>query len=202
MNKVIIIDDRLERRKVLMSEKKIEELKNCEIQGWLTSVTELPTSSFELETALSEYSMIAIHRSWMVDHSVENIIEDYIRRTNKFYIVYSGGISQNLLLNGWKRLNMNAANFYSANLPTIIKKYALGESQYPLLELLYGESWKLSILLAYRNLLWLGGMKYNQAREEELRRLLIDGSFIPDEQITMEEIGKEIEKEKYKYVML
>jgi hypothetical protein len=202
MNKTLILDDRLERRNVLMKDKDTVELNNCVNKGWLTFITELPTSRDELEKVLTNYSMIAIHRSWMVDHGVENLIEEIIRRNNDYYIVYSGGISQNLLLNGRMRLNMNAASFYSENLPVMIKRYATGETTQPLLELLYGMSWKLALLLEYRNLIWLGGSEYDYDKEYDLRVLIADNARIPNEQLSLDWIEREIQKEKYNFTLL
>ena len=201
MNKVLLLDDRLERQKILMDDSELGELKKCEENGWLTILSELETSHEIIEAELSQYSMIAIHRSWMDDHGVYNCIEEYVKRKKKFFVVFSGGISQNLLLNNRMRLNLNAAHFYTNKLPVLIKKYAREETNHPLLELLYGESWRLALLLEYRNLLWLGGSKYNFEKDFNSREMLVNERII-EEPISMEKIEKAIEKEKYHYTLL
>jgi hypothetical protein len=100
------------------------------------------------------------------------------------------------------RLNMNAASFYSENLPVMIKRYATGETTQPLLELLYGMSWKLALLLEYRNLIWLGGSEYDYDKEYDLRVLIADNARIPNEQLSLDWIEREIQKEKYNFTLL
>ena len=41
MNKVLLLDDRLERQKILMDDSELGELKKCEENGWLTILSEL-----------------------------------------------------------------------------------------------------------------------------------------------------------------
>ena len=196
MNKIIIIEDRPERRKTLMRENDFFELEKLKEKDWLTIKTELPISKVDLIKDLSQYDLIAIHRSWMAQAGIGNVIEEFISSENKFLITFSGGITQNLLMNNRKRLNMNSADFYKHNLIDVIVRYANNDCSEPLLELLYGRSWKLPILMQYRNLLWLGGQAFNQEKEFALRELLDDNAT---DELKMEVVNNLIEKELINY---
>lgn len=165
-------------------------LVKCENEGWLSIKTKLPTTKDDLELELSGYSLIAIHLSWMAQANVRNTIEEYAKRFNKFFIVFSGGITQNLLMNNRKRLNINVAYFYQQNLVEILSRFANNECAEPLLELLYGKSWRLSLLMQYRNIMWLGG---NNEKEYELRTLISESG--DDHPLSSDFIEKEIIKE-------
>ena len=172
------------------------ELEKLEEKDWLTIKTELPKSKVDLIKDLSQYDLIAIHRSWMAQAGIGNVIEEFISNENKFFITFSGGITQNLLMNNRKRLNMNSVDFYKHNLIDVIVRYANNKCSEPLLELLYGRSWKLPILMQYRNLLWLGGQAFNQEKEFALRELLDENAT---DEIKLEVINNLIEKELINY---
>lgn len=192
MSRVLIIEDRPERRKTIMSDNDFSELEKLKDKGWVTLDTKLPISKEELISVLSQYDLIAIHRSWMAQAGVGNVIEEFITNENKFLITFSGGITQNLLMNNRKRLNINSVDFYQRNLIAVIERYANDECSEPLLELLYGRSWKLPLLMQYRNILWLGGQTFNQEKEFALRELLDDNAT---DELKMEFINDLIEKE-------
>lgn len=192
MSRVLVIEDRPERRKSIMSNNDFSELEKLKDKGWVTLDTKLPISKDELISVLSQYDLIAIHRSWMAQAGVGNVIEEFITNENKFLITFSGGITQNLLMNNRKRLNINSVDFYQRNLIAVIERYANDECSEPLLELLYGRSWKLPLLMQYRNILWLGGQTFNQEKEFALRELLDDNAT---DELKMEFINDLIEKE-------
>lgn len=192
MSRVLVIEDRPERRKSIMSNNDFSELEKLKDKGWVTLDTKLPISKDELISVLSQYDLIAIHRSWMAQAGVGNVIEEFITNENKFLITFSGGITQNLLMNNSKRLNINSVDFYQRNLIAVIERYANDECSEPLLELLYGRSWKLPLLMQYRNILWLGGQTFNQEKEFALRELLDDNAT---DELKMEFINDLIEKE-------
>ena len=175
-----------------MSNNDFSELEKLKDKGWVTLDTKLPISKDELISVLSQYDLIAIHRSWMAQAGVGNVIEEFITNENKFLITFSGGITQNLLMNNRKRLNINSVDFYQRNLIAVIERYANDECSEPLLELLYGRSWKLPLLMQYRNILWLGGQTFNQEKEFALRELLDDNAT---DELKMEFINDLIEKE-------
>ena len=193
MGRVLIIEDRPERRKALMSDNDFSELEKLKDKGWVTLDTKLPISKEELISVLSQYDLIAIHRSWMAQAGVGNVIEEFTKE-RKFLITFSGGITQNLLMNNRKRLNINSTDFYKHNLIEVIERFVNDneECSEPLLELLYGRSWKLPLLMQYRNILWLGGQTFNQEKEFALRELLDDNAT---DELKMEFINDLIEKE-------
>ena len=198
MSRVLIIEDRPERRKTIMRDNDFSELEKLKDKGWVTLDTKLPISKEELISVLSQYDLIAIHRSWMAQTGIGNVIEDFLANENKFLITFSGGITQNLLMNNRKRLNMNSTDFYKHNLIEVIERFVNDneECSEPLLELLYGRSWKLPLLMQYRNILWLGGQAFNQEKEFALRELL-DVNAV--DELKMEFINNLIEKELINY---
>lgn len=72
------------------------------------------------------------------------------------------------------------------------------DMQSPLLQYLYGKSWRLTLLLQYRYLLWTYkdiddiDDEIDESLAEELQNILWDG----DSSITFEEVRSEIEIEK------
>ncbi len=157
MNKVLIIDDRIERKRTHMNDNSIKKLSNCVNQGYLKMIT-----GENLEKDISfqycnEFSLMAFHKSWLVSNTLTTSIEEYAKREQKFLVVFSGGIGQTILLNDYKYLSINSALFYTERLPKFIETYAISDNiEYPLLQLLYGNNWKLPIYMKYRQILWKG----------------------------------------------
>lgn len=200
MSRVLIIEDRPERRKTIMRANDFLELEKFKENGWVTLKTEMPISREDLINELSQYDLIAIHRSWMTQTGVGNVIEEFLTNENKFLITFSGGITQNLLMNNRKRLNINSTDFYKHNLIEVIERFVNEneECSEPLLELLYGRSWKLPLLMQYRNILWLGGQAFNQEKEFALRELIDDNAT---DELHLEFINGLIEKELINFSM-
>ena len=204
MKKVIIIDDRLERIKLHLSADSLNDLKSLEHNGKLNIVTEI-SSANSLDSAFFEYDIIAVHRTYLTNTSKSNSFNEYVKRSNKYFFVFSGGIPQNILSKKGHLLNINSSDFYTPELPKFIEKYCSEDNfESPLLRYLYGDSWRLTLLLQYRHLLWTYGdindiddeMDDNTA--EELQDILWDG----DRKNSMEEINVEIEIEKEKRINL
>lgn len=197
MRKIIIIDDREKRKELHLSETALIELKRLEEAGMLTVKTKIESNS-NIENMFDSFDIIAIHRSYLANTSLFNPINDYIKSKNKHLIVFSGGISQSVILNNGRQLNINSSEFYVNRLPKFIDDFCSSEEiQSPLLQFLYGESWRLTMLLQYRYFLWA----YpdiddicNQDEElvEELQNILWDG----DSNISYDEVIVEIETEK------
>ena len=195
MNKVLIIDDRKERKKLYLSQgtlKALEKLENC---GNLEIRESIDNTEY-----LTRFSLIAVHRSYLVNSGTYKSILDFTKKANQHLIVFSGNISQNMIMDGGRQLNINASDFYVDRLPDFIERYDEEELEHPLLKFLYGESWKLSLLLQYRFLLWAyGGADEiddaeDESMEERVRSILWHG-----QSVTLEEVNEEIEKEKSKY---
>jgi len=156
MNKVLILDDRIERKKNHMSNNAITELTNCVNRGYLALMTGEGIEEDKSFQYCSDYSLLAFHKSWLDSNNLLMEIERYAKDNEKFLIIFSGGISQTLLLSDYKDLRVNSAGFYTDRLPVFIEKYAKSEFKQPLLELLYGKAWQIPIFMKYRQMLWRG----------------------------------------------
>ena len=151
MKKTVIIDDRQERMKLHLSVESLNDLKSLENSRILTIVTEISSFDKNLDLIFHEYDIIAVHRSYLANTSMSNLFNEYVKRSNKYFFVFSGGISQNILSNKGHLLNINSSDFYTPELPKFIEKYSKGDNmESPLLQYLYGDSWRLTLLLQYR----------------------------------------------------
>lgn len=198
MRKVIIIDDRQKRKELHLSEAALSELNRLVNTGMLSIETEI-NPNFSLDTMLYSFDIIAIHRSYLANNNLFNSISEYTKTKKKHLIVFSGGISQNIILNKGHQLNINSADFYVSKLPLFIEQFCMEDDmQSPLLQYLYGKSWRLTLLLQYRHLLWIYkdiddiDDDIDESLAEELQNILWDG----DSSITFEEVRSEIEIEK------
>lgn len=205
MKKVIIVDDRLERMRLHLSTESLTDLKNLVEDGFLMISTEISSEKDGINSVFIDYDIIAVHRSYLANTSMSNSFNEYVKRTNKYFIVFSGGISQSILSNKGHLLNINSSDFYTPELPRFIKKFCSENGiESPLLQYLYGDSWRLTLLLQYRHLLWTYGdiddidddMDENMA--EELHDILWGG----DISVSMKDINAEIEIEKERRINL
>lgn len=205
MKKVIIVDDRLERMKLHLSTESLTDLKSLEEDGLLMIATEISSGKDGINSVFIDYDIIAVHRSYLANTSMSNSFNEYVKRSNKYFIVFSGGISQSILSNKGHLLNINSSDFYTPELPGFIKKFCSENGiESPLLQYLYGDSWRLTLLLQYRHLLWTYGdiddidddLDENMA--EELHDILWGG----DINVSMKDINAEIEIEKERRINL
>ena len=205
MKKVIIVDDRLERMKLHLSTESLTDLKSLVEDGILMISTEISSEKDGINSVFIDYDIIAVHRSYLANTSMSNSFNEYVKRSNKYFIVFSGGISQSILSNKGHLLNINSSDFYTPELPGFIKKFCSENgNESPLLQYLYGDSWRLTLLLQYRHLLWTYGdiddidddMDENMA--EELHDILWGG----DINVSMKDINAEIEIEKERRINL
>jgi len=163
MNKVLILDDRIERKKTHMNDAAIKQLSFCVSNGWLNTITGEGVEKDMSFQYCSDYSLLAFHKSWLDSNNLLSEIERYAKENRKLLIIFSGGISQILLLNDYKYLRVNSADFYTGRLPGFIEKYVKSEVEQPLLELLYGKGWLIPLYMKYRQLLWNGATEENDA---------------------------------------
>ena len=198
MNKVVIIDDRKERKKLHLSEAAISSLEKLVISGKL----DVMESINDIEE-IANYSLIAVHRSYLINSGVYNNLLDFIKKSNKLLIIFSGNISQNMIMNNGRQLNINASDFYIEKLPEFINRFSEEILESPLLQYIYGDSWKLSLLLQYRYLLWIYGDdideiddEEDESLEERIRSILWNGQYMNQQQVCKE---IEIEKTKFHY---
>ena len=198
MNKVVIIDDRKERKKLHLSEAAISSLEKLVLSGKL----DVMESINDIEE-IANYSLIAVHRSYLINSGVYNNLLDFIKKSNKLLIIFSGNISQNMIMNNGRQLNINASDFYIEKLPEFINRFSEEILESPLLQYIYGDSWKLSLLLQYRYLLWIYGDdvdeiddEEDESLEERIRSILWNGQYMNQQQVCKE---IEIEKTKFHY---
>lgn len=202
MYKVLIVDDRPERKKTLLDEDSLMSLKEYERKGVVVLAASLgDNTSFisknDIKELLEPYKIIAIHRSWLSQNNLMNIFEELIKESDKFFIIFSGGTTTNGFSNNFRSLSINAGKFYTSKLMYFIGNCE-NDIEPSLLRFLYGNSWRLPLLLEYRHLLWCDQAQNNQQKEEELRAL-----FKPDtERITIDYLNKQIENEKLSYIQL
>jgi hypothetical protein len=153
---------------------------------------------------LEEYDLIAIHRTFLTNLNIFNEFIDYIKDRNKWIIIFSGGNTQNTILLNGRQLNISSSDFYTERLSSFIEEFCNNlEMVSPLLSFLYGESWRLTLLLQYRYLLWEyedleeideKGDELDIRKEEEIRTTLwSDGDYRTLKEVTN---GIEIEKNK------
>ena len=150
------MDERIERKKTHMSDSAIKQLSFCVSNGWLNTITGEGVEKDMSFQYCSDYSLLAFHKSWLDSNRLLSEIERYAKENRKLLIIFSGGISQILLLNDYKYLRVNSADFYTGRLPDFIEKYVKSKVEQPLLELLYGKAWRIPIYMQYRQLVWRG----------------------------------------------
>lgn len=193
MNRIIIIDDRQDRDKPNLTKESLDKLEEMSRASKLT-VSMGIDKTLPLDSTLSEFSLIAIHRTYLVNNDLFNAVLDYIKKTGKYLIIFSGGIGQSTIQQNGHLLSVDASEFYSEKLPTFLYDYSTTDMQHPLLKYMYGKSWRLTLLLEYRYYLW----NYDDIddidnddeanRAEKLQRLLWD----EDSVITIERVNEEI----------
>lgn len=189
MNKVLIIDDRIERKKSHMSDNAIKAFNDCIRLGYLESISGENLGKENIFEYCDDYSLIAIHKSWLESNELKKSIEEYAKKNQKYLIVFSGGIDQTILLNDYMYLSVNSAVFYTEMLPKFIETYATSNNiEYPLLQLLYDKNWALPIYVKYRQILWKG-LPYND--KDEIFLLNFDQFIKPfDSPSTIETMNK------------
>lgn len=186
MRKILIVDDRVERQKSQLGENDFEELKT--IPG-VKLMYELPA-----EEALGEYSLLAFHLSYLKQEKRLGEIQSYVQREGKQLILFSGGIAQHQFSEKGRRLTLNSRDFYSSQLIPFLKDFLKEDANDRLIKLLYGENWKLPLLVRFRHLLWqygdLNGDLNGDLQEEIGALMALLGEAVKDEKSLNEEIEK------------
>jgi hypothetical protein len=145
MIKAILIEDRVHRQKNLLGEN-LNEL----IKPFLTNISggqefaDIKKSLINKEFfVLDEFSVIMLHRS-AFDTNTRNGLIDYLRKTEKKIVFFSGGISgcQVSKIGNLEFLLLNVNQFYSENLILFLKNEAQN-----LQELAFGNNWRISNLV-------------------------------------------------------
>lgn len=205
MRTAIIIDDRTERKKRHLSEESLNELYSLVNRGLLKLSDGSNFSLNNFDSIMNEYDLIAIHRSYLINCGIINSLPEYIKKYKRYIIVFSGGVSQNTVLNKGYQLTVDSSDFYTEKLPSFVEDFCKVESmKSPLLKFLYGASWKLTLLLKYRYFLWTYGDiddiddRNDESEAEELKRILWNDK-VPK---NMDDINNEIEQEKERFLNL
>ena len=204
MKKTIIIDDRTERMKLHLSSDSISKLEDLVSKGFL-KMSDGQSLTKNTLSVLDDFDLIAVHRSFLTKHTLFIDFVEYVKKSEKRLVVFSGGITQNSVLLDGRHLNINSYDFYNEKLVPFVTDFG-NESitaANPLLYFLYGECWRLTLLLQYRYLLWeyddpeeivINGSKNDIEKEDYLRTTL----WADKKYRTLEEVSKEIEFEKLK----
>lgn len=154
MIKVLLIEDRIHRQKNIFGEN-IEKLNDFQILENISGgkyFVEIQKNLINKEySVLDDYSVIILHRS-AFDANTRNGLIDFLRKTDKKVVFFSGGISgcQISKIGNLEFLLMNVNQFYSENLMLFLKNDAQN-----LLELAFGNNWLMSNLVdAYDKLIF------------------------------------------------
>jgi len=147
--KILLLEDRPGRQLQFLKEEQLAALK--EIQNLecprANECMSLIKGINESEAQLEKYDLMVIHKSSL---NAEGLI--FLKELKKDLILFSGGLSQMVYQNeGFPVLSVNSADLYNANFENFLTNYAKGIVK-NLTELVYGDKWKLSILLNYRML--------------------------------------------------
>lgn len=171
MNNIVLIDDRKQRKSDHLNVNQVTRLLNCvECKEALPSFDHLISNEYDFDT-LNGYDIIAIHRSYLAQNGLLSSFSEYMKGSKSYFILFSGGFSQNVISDNRKLLKINSIDFYSEKTISFfekIKKSEIEEDSYILLKLLYGKDWKLPLLLRSRLLLW----KYYRKIESSYRSQL------------------------------
>lgn len=175
MKKIILIEDRLERQKQFMSETQIKELSTLielDLRNLGRAIIEDINDS-KISLSLEESDLLIFHRSVLNNKGIQTLF-DYCQKNKKDLILFSGGISQ-VTYNGEKFqfLVINSKNFYNDNLIQFINEYKKGEVQ-SLLQLIYGEKWKLAALLQYRHFKFIMDNELDFREQERIKANHLD----------------------------
>ncbi len=157
MNNIILIDDRKQRKSDHLNLNQVTRLLNCvECKEALPSFDHLIPDEYDFD-ALNGYDIIAIHRSYLAQNGLMSSFSKYMEKSKSYFILFSGGFSQNVISNKSKLLKINSIDFYSERTISFFEKYSKSvekSDSYILLNILYGKDWKLPLLLRSRLLLW------------------------------------------------
>ncbi|WP_340111000.1 hypothetical protein [Maribellus mangrovi] len=168
MKNILLIEDRIGRQKHFLSTEEIAELKE------LVSSDNLPIRRIieklncsEISQELESANLISIHKSALNSEGLRQLL-DYCKSHQKDLILFTGGISQISYSNeGFQLLILNSKDFYSNLLLPFLRDYKKVAST-NLLKLVYGDSWKLSFMLQYRNYKKLYENEGDLYKKEEL----------------------------------
>ena len=181
--KIIIVDNRQDRARGLLSE---EWDHLHQLSDYVDKVEDVD---------LTNYDVIAIHGSYIIEKSLENLIRDLLK--DKYIVEFSGGITQVNLIEGGHLLKMPAIKFYSTNLIPFCKYLNdVANESIDLSMLVYGvDHWRFPQLLSLRDLLWQYPEEDHRPRrvENRINQLISSLSITDTERSNLDsEINKEL----------
>jgi|SRR5690554_174200 len=191
---ILLLEDRPGRQAQFLSKEQIHHLNNLdylfipkelECTDWLHDI-----NSNDLHN-LIKYDLVIIHKSSLKPTGLNNLRE--ICKEKKIDLIFfSGGLNQIVFQTlEFQFLSINSSVLYTDRLIEFLKNYAIGTTN-RLLELVYGQQWKLEVLLRYRQLQTRYEAELNDEVKFELEdELSILGQTVPTE---IENLENEIEK--------
>ena len=191
MKKILLIEDRPGRQAQLLTEKdfdalvKIDNLDRPNADECVKLIDEINNENAQIE----QYDLIIIHKSSLNQTGLE-----FLKTLKKDLIIFSGGLSQFIYqYDDFPILSVNSADLYNSNFINFIRKYINGYIT-NLSELIYGEKWKLNLLLSYRLLKTKLDHSTDEYEKVELTEQL-NSIKTNIENFNKEDIDKEIDKE-------
>ncbi len=174
--KVLLIENRPGRQLQYFpnGQKDIDELdkiQNLVHRNYSQYLNEINRSNFD---SLNKFDLLIIHRSVLGElsnGSKTSAITKYCKDKKKGLIYFSGGITSSLYNDeGEGFLLINSKEFYSENLIPFLKDY-IAEKTEKLIELKYGDSWRLTYLLQLREYIALNICEPTKEYEEKIDEL-------------------------------
>lgn len=157
IRKAILIEDKPIRQENMLTAEQLGALKelkgltlpeNTECRDVIDSLNNRKTNVIE------EYDLVMMHRS-SLKASGFNSLDDYCKKKQKSLVLFTGNQGQTSLRNeGYELLSLGSNVFYSSRLCPFLQGFVNGEESH-LLSLVYGNSWRLSVLLEYHEKLEL-----------------------------------------------
>jgi hypothetical protein len=145
--KILLLEDRPSRQSQFLSNDQIEALNK--IENVKMPKADVCVSIIEKinegEAEVDGYDLIIVHKSSLNQNGLR-----FLKGLKKDLILFSGGLSQMVYQNEeFPLLTINSGDLYNNNFIHFLKIYVEGKVKI-LTELVYGDKWKLSILLYYR----------------------------------------------------
>ncbi|SIQ92716.1 hypothetical protein [Maribacter ulvicola] len=154
MKKILLIEDRPGRQAQFFNNDEITYLNSLnylnmpsedKCREWLNVLNSKEQNGF------NTYNLVIVHKSSLKPIGLSNLRE-LCKKNQIDLILFSGGLSQVLYQTmEFKSLSINSSNLYTDRLKEFLENYSNGLIV-SLLELVYGDQWKLEVLLRYRQL--------------------------------------------------
>ncbi len=121
---------------------------------------------------LDSYDLIAVHESFLKEANIRDDFVGYAMENDKELVLFSGSNTQTLFRSqGGTMLSLDPESFYEGLLP-FIKKYVSSNEKPHILELVYGDRYKLSFLLQYQRILWQNNEKNEREKVSQILGLI------------------------------